>query len=140
MTEYLGDSKKHITTADRFVIGQLLGCGRSFKEIAKTLDHHTLTIAREIKSNRKFILDCISHDNYCISYSALSIKNLCEEQYCQDYIPSHCVKLDRKPYVCNRCKNEERTKRSMLITFRQLLNFFRMYAAASGSLAMIFIV
>jgi len=126
MTEYLGDSKKHITTADRFVIGQLLGCGRSFKEIAETLERHPSTIAREIKANRKFILDCISHDNDCISYSACSIKNLCEEQccqrcsrckdhdcreYCQNYIPSHCVKLDRKPYVCNRCKSQRTCKK-----------------------------
>lgn len=120
------ESHPHISQSDRFVIERMLMSGRSFKEIACKINRHPSSISREIRANRNFILTRTTLGNDCSLSNGCFVKNLCEEEgcwsrcvmckkkdcreYCDKYIPVHCKKLDRKPYVCNLCKDRSGCK------------------------------
>lgn len=106
---------------DRIVIETSLYVGRSFKEIARDLDRHPATIAREIKKNRVFISGDFPFGNDCRYAKKCGERNLCDKNtedclfnciyckhvkcftICHRYQPKACVRIERPPYVCNGC-------------------------------------
>jgi len=119
---------KHLTKADRFIIERFLISGYSFNEIALKLNRHPSTISREIRNNRNFLNVRTPLGNDCaLSGSGCSTKGICGKdcyrrcavckdadcrEYCEDYLPVHCKKLDVKPYVCNLCKERVSCKQA----------------------------
>ena len=118
----------HLTKTDRFIIERMLMSGYSFKEIAIRLNRHPSTISREIRNNRNFLdvrtplgNDCALSGcclckeicgKYCFRRCAVCKEGVDCREYCDDYLPVHCEKLDVKPYVCNLCKNRVNCKQA----------------------------
>lgn len=110
----------HMALEDRCQIERYLTFGCSFKEIAKMLNRNPSTIAREIKNHRTFITPKSSS---CANYSTCQQRKICGEKYCMKpckncedvncrevckaYMPHYCPKLDKAPYVCNNCSNQD---------------------------------
>ena len=117
---------KHLTLSDRAIIEKYLAQDYSFAFIAHRLHRSATTISREVKSKRCFINgerytrnDCINypkclHRNLCDTetmYTCFSRCKLCTEydchSICKDYVSSHCILLDKAPYVCINCPEEK---------------------------------
>lgn len=118
----------HLTQSDRFVLERMLMAGCSFKTIARELGRHPTTLSREVRRHRKFILVHAAITNDGVNHRTCVLRNLCGDktcfskcsrcqshvcrEYCKTHIPAHCEKLDRKPYVCNKCKDRSGCQRS----------------------------
>lgn len=114
--------------SDRIVIEAGLYAGKTFKEIARTLNRNPATIAREVKNNRTFIKGCFYLNNDCKYARNCTVIGLCGDKYCKSrcvrcrdykcqngckrYIPRGCSKVEFAPYVCNRCTNRRRCDES----------------------------
>lgn len=119
---------KHLMLEDRTTIQLELDKGTSFKEIASLLGKDCTTISKEVRKHiskektgamgRAFNdclvnvrRDCKIH-SLCSPCSARSNRicwscGKCTET-CLSYLPYHCPKLQRPPYVCNACKGRTR--------------------------------
>lgn len=114
---------KHLTTTQRIKIEKGLLDGESFASIARKIEKHPSTVAKEVKKYRYFpqreqpqkklpcILksecqmrflcdkkDCIRPCKLCYP----SGEALCKE-LCPDYSVKVCTKIKKAPYVCNGC-------------------------------------
>lgn len=95
---------KHLSLTSRCMIEQYLAFGYSFREIALKTGYQPSTISREVRNNRTFVTPKSPH---CEGYrECRSRKNNCGEQ-CERFVVSHCPKLDKAPFVCNHCPNQD---------------------------------
>ena len=136
---------KHMTLENRIKIQEELDKGSSFKEIGILLGKDCTTISKEVRkhishsktgaANRNFN-DCLlaferkcSHRFVCDRCNS-SYKRTCWNcgkciHSCISYIPYHCAKLERAPYVCNACR--ERSKCSLEKAFYRALPAQKQY-------------
>lgn len=111
---------RYMDLSDRLEIEIGISMHKSFKEIARQLHRHPSTISREIRENRYFLpgefvygndcrmaRKCRSRHHLCGDDSCSRVCIACQKWNCHDhcdkYVPRHCVKPDRPPYVCNTC-------------------------------------
>lgn len=121
---------KHLTLNDRILIERFIIEGYSFSFIAKKLARNPSTIAREVKSHRRFVTKARDDVNDCVSFFRCLHRNLCDTEtkyscfgrcktcteydcrkLCKDYVSRHCPLLDKSPYVCNGCDKEGKCQR-----------------------------
>lgn len=118
--------QKHLTTSQRIHIEKGLNDGLSFAAIARNVDKHPSTIAKEIRKYRTFQKRESNprHPLRCARFKECSLRFLCEKpecvkvcKYCFDttfqipkcnticpeYIEPQCPSISKAPYVCNHC-------------------------------------
>ncbi len=123
---------KVLSEGERYNICFLLNEGKTFSEIARTLNRSVSTITREIDGHT---VKYKSKKNNCKSYFARTCerKGICDRDcnrrylcrkcsigkcwtYCKDYDEKTCDKLLEPPYVCNGCtKNNTNCRYSRVI-------------------------
>jgi len=115
---------KHLTTTQRIKIEKGLMDGESFASIARKIEKHPSTVAKEVKKYRYFPerenpnkkLPCIRKSNctmhfLCDKKDCIRLCKLCYlpsreascMELCPDYIEKVCPKIQKAPYVCNGC-------------------------------------
>ena len=92
-------SGKHLTISDRLFIEEALSGGKSFQEIAISLEKHPTTIAKEVHKHRIADSTFKHHNNDCIDIKRCQIKGLCGDKECNAKC-SYCKKHDCRKY-CN---------------------------------------
>lgn len=118
--------KKHLTLDDRIVIEERLKERVPLHRIAKELEKADTSIAREIMRNRYPIVEKQEKIYYCKHYfGRCTVMHLCDADcnrlcahcygycntnQCKDYTPKMCPNVEKAPYVCNGCKDEDRKK------------------------------
>lgn len=118
--------QKHLTTSQRIHIEKGLNDGLSFAAIARKVDKHPSTIAKEIRKYRTFQKRESNprHPLRCARFKECSLRFLCDKpecvkvcKYCFDttfqipkcnticpeYIEPQCPSISKAPYVCNHC-------------------------------------
>ena len=122
---------KHLSLSERALIERALVFGKSFSEIAASLNRSPSTIAREVKRHRVFVSRWRDDKNDCIAYNSCLRRNLCptETKYscidrckfcqeydcrklCSSYQSPHCEKLEKPPYVCSGCDKHKTCKKN----------------------------
>ena len=66
---------KHLSLSERALIERALALGKSFSEIAVSLDRSPSTIAREVKNHRVFVSRWRDDKNDCLSYHSCLKRN-----------------------------------------------------------------
>lgn len=126
---------KHLTTSQRIHIEKGLNDGLSFAAIARKLDKHSSTIAKEVKKYRTFQpreknpLKPLR----CALFKACTLRFLCDEKdcvkmckscydiklqiprcsyLCPEYIEPQCDSIKKAPYVCNDCSKIKRCNKN----------------------------
>lgn len=121
-TKYDG---KHLTTTQRIKIEKGLMDGRSFAFIARSIEKHPSTVAKEVKKYRYFPKrDNAGNDLQCAFFKSCQMRFLCDDKdcirpcklcydttlrkrkcslICPDYQENVCSKIQKAPYVCNGC-------------------------------------
>ena len=118
--------QKHLSTSQRIHIEKGLNDGLSFAVIARKLDKHPSTIAKEVRKYRTFQnreLDP-AHLIRCARFKECSLRFLCDKPncvkvckfcysnrfripactaHCPEYLEPQCPSISKAPYVCNRC-------------------------------------
>lgn len=115
---------KHLTTTQRIKIEKGLLDGESFASIARKIDKHPSTVAKEVKKYRYFPerenstkkLPCVRKNNcamrfLCDKKDCIRLCKLCFlpsgeascKVFCPDYTEKVCPKIQKAPYVCNGC-------------------------------------
>lgn len=117
--------QKHLTTTQRIKIEKGLNDGLSFAAIARNIDKHPGTIAKEVKKHRffpprqypdkpiqcarfkecqlRFLCDkpnCVKVCKYCYNVPLRQPRCISD---CPDYLEPRCLKLSKAPFVCNYC-------------------------------------
>lgn len=118
--------QKHLSTSQRIHIEKGLNDGLSYAAIARKIEKHPSTIAKEVKKYRTFqILESNpSRPLRCARFKECSLRFLCDKpncvkvcKYCVDtnlripkcntlcpeYIEPRCSTIAKAPYVCNNC-------------------------------------
>ncbi len=118
--------QKHLTTSQRIHIEKGLNDGLSFAAIARKVDKHPSTIAKEVKKYRTFQphINDTRRPLRCARFKECSLRFLCDRpdcvkvcKYCFDsqlqipkcntvcpeYIQPQCPSIMKAPYVCNHC-------------------------------------
>ena len=115
---------KHLTLTSRCMIEKYLNFGYSFREIAAEIGCQPSTISREVKNNRTIIkpknpicrnyVECRKHTlcdrSGCTEQCKKCDVIRCVEQ-CEDYLPRTCSDLEKAPFVCNNCQQQEHCTR-----------------------------
>ena len=108
-----------MTLTDRIAIEARIAAGKTFKEIAAKIHRNPATISREIKANRtvipatfylgcdcRFARSCHKH-NICTdmecSIPCVKCRIVKCTEFCPTYKPKHCSRIEKPPYVCNKC-------------------------------------
>lgn len=108
-----------MTLTDRIAIEAGIAAGKTFKEIAAKIRRNPATISREIKANRtvipatfylgcdcRFARSCHKH-NICTdmecSIPCVKCRIVKCTEFCPTYKPKHCSRIEKPPYVCNKC-------------------------------------
>lgn len=109
----------HLTLDDRIKIEKGLDNCLSLRSIAKTVDKSPSTVSREIsrhicykgKISQRFRIPCALKFNCeimglcgkkgCYGSCARCVDH---EEFCKEYVPGTCPKLETTPYVCNGCR------------------------------------
>lgn len=108
-----------MTLTDRIAIEAGIAAGKTFKEIAARIRRNPATISREIKANRtvipatfylgcdcRFARSCHKH-NICTdmecSIPCVKCRIVNCTEFCPTYKPKHCSRIEKPPYVCNKC-------------------------------------
>lgn len=115
-------NRKHLTLSDRIAIETGIFAGLSFKKIAEKLERHPSTIAHEVKENRTYSKGNFPRGKDCAYARKCVIKHVCTDQvcdlkcsYCREfdcrvacerYKPMKCDRVNKAPYVCNRCEQK----------------------------------
>lgn len=117
---------KHLTDVERVEIEHQLKQRSSFKQIARRLDKHHSTIAREVRSRRtpsdkgafgKIKNRCLLRGSSCDRRQLCIDKPDCTRRcstchrcnaVCPDFSEEVCQKLASAPYVCNGCPEESK--------------------------------
>jgi len=115
---------KHLTTTQRIKIEKGLLDGESFASIARKIEKHPSTVAKEVKKYRYFPereqpqnkLPCILKNEcqirfLCDKKDCIRLCKLCYlpsreapcKELCPDYTQKVCAKIEKAPYVCNGC-------------------------------------
>lgn len=119
---------KHLDLEARAIIQAELDKGTSFKEIGLILGKDCTTISKEIRKHiskdksgamGRAFNDCLL--NVKRECSLRHVCSLCTSrnsrpcwtcgrcsQSCISYVPYHCPRLSKPPYVCNACKNRQK--------------------------------
>lgn len=112
-------NQRQMNLSDKIAIEAGLYSGKSFKDIAKKINRHPATIAREVKNNRKHVQGSFFLGNDCKYVRKCTMQHLCDDNckgkcfqcrnqkcylICSKYQPRHCSKVDLPPYVCNNCE------------------------------------
>ena len=123
-------NQKHLTMTERIWIEKGLNDGETFASIARRIEKHPTTIAKEVKRNRYFPplkdrksplpcerrkecqirflcdnKDCVNLCKTC--YSPGRDAQYCSE-ICPDYLIKQCSSISKAPYVCNGCQKFKR--------------------------------
>lgn len=110
---------KHLALEDRIFIEVALSEKRTLTEIASRLGKDPTTISKEVRRNRfpgnkrngSDLIPC-QHRTQCTKkhICTSACKRICKKcstincyRVCPDYTPKKCTKLNRFPYICNRC-------------------------------------
>jgi len=113
-------NQKHLTLDCRSHIQTGLTEGRSFRQIANSLDMDPTSISKEVRKHRIFTDTGASGriTNRCIHRTSCVIQDLCASKrckrlycrscnkcnlLCQNFEQEHCNLLLHSPYVCNGC-------------------------------------
>mgnify|MGYP000501254037 CR=1 FL=1 len=117
-------SSKHLSTTQRIYIEKGLADGKSFAAIARQIEKHPSTVAKEVKKRRYFPERKSSEKLIaCARKKACQIRFLCEKKdcyklckacyslscnrdcrtICPEYRPVICSRIIKAPYVCNGC-------------------------------------
>lgn len=120
-----------MTLTDRIAIEAGIAAGKTFKEIAAKIHRNPATISREIKANRTVIPATFYLGCDCRYARSCHKHNLCTDmecsipcikcrivkctEFCPTYKPKHCSRIEKPPYVCNKCyyRNECDKRRYM---------------------------
>lgn len=110
---------KQMTLTDRIAIEAGIAAGKTFKEIAAKIHRNPATISREIKANRTVIPATFYLGCDCRYARSCHKHNLCTDmecsipcikcrivkctEFCPTYMPKHCSRIEKPPYVCNKC-------------------------------------
>ena len=116
-----GHYRRQMDLSDRIAIEAGLNKKDSFETIARLLNRHKTTIMHEVKTNATYMRGYYFMNKDCRfarrCYERHVCGNLdCEENCikckrydcricCGKYISMKCKKLEKPPYVCNRCPN-----------------------------------
>ena len=98
---------KHLSLTSRCMIEKYITFGYSFRDIAALIGCQPSTVSREVQKYRTFISP---KSAVCANYSECRKKSHCNER-CADFVPIHCPRLDKAPFVCNRCSNQDFCKK-----------------------------
>ena len=127
--EFIPDNR-HITLTDRVAIEIGIGRKETFQRIAKKINKHPHTVAREIKANRTHLPAEYPFGNDCKFYPSCHRKELCGADKndckleckkcrgfnchaaCTMYESSECRKHEKPPYVCNTCYYRTKCKKN----------------------------
>lgn len=95
---------KHLSFTSRCMIEKYIAYCYGFREIANELGYQSSTISREVKKYRTFIQPKTTR---CARFGECKKKNSCNTQSCAEFIPLQCSKIDKVPFVCNNCPNQD---------------------------------
>ena len=120
---------KHLSTSQRIHIGKGLNDGLSFAAIARKLDKHPSTIAKEVKKYRT--LQPREKDPKkparCALFKECTLRFLCDKKdcvkvckscydvklqvskcsyLCSEYREPQCASISKAPFVCNHCARQ----------------------------------
>lgn len=120
---------KHLSTSQRIHIEKGLNDGLSFAAIARKLDKHPSTIAKEVKKYRT--LQPREKDPKkparCALFKECTLRFLCDKKYCvkmckscydvklqvskcsylcSEYREPQCASISKAPFVCNHCARQ----------------------------------
>lgn len=118
--------QKHLSTSQRIHIEKGLNDGLAFAAIARKLDKHPSTIAKEVKKYRTFQKHDVDtrHPLRCARFKECSLRFLCDKpncvkvckycynsslntlvctSLCPEYLEPQCPSISKAPFVCNRC-------------------------------------
>lgn len=118
-------NQKHLTTSQRIKIEKGVNDGLSFAAIARTIDKHPSTVAKEVKRYRYFPpREYPDKPLQCARFKDCQMRFLCDKPNCvrvcknchnvllnerrcisdcPDYLEPRCPKLLKAPFVCNHC-------------------------------------
>jgi Transposase and inactivated derivatives, IS30 family len=115
---------KHLTTTQRIKIEKGLLDGESFASIARKIEKHPSTVAKEVKRYRYFpVRESSTNKLPCALRKSCQLRFLCDnkdcvklckscydpsrregcKEICPEYIGTICSKIKKAPYVCNGC-------------------------------------
>jgi len=119
MSKTFPGNQKHLTLSDRCFIEQALLQNLSFRQMATTLHKDPSTISKEIRLHRSTPRKNSSQKNDCIHSPKCAIHHICGNvicmkscwfcndhnchDYCLDYQPFYCKRIEKAPFVCNGC-------------------------------------
>lgn len=124
---------KQLTLRERVFIEKSLEKDYTFATIARNLNRSPSTIAREIKRHRVFVERFHTvGENDCVLYTKCLRNKLCEDapvsgcyvyrckkcpehncmEICPSYASKHCSKLDKPPYVCTCCDQQNSCRKN----------------------------
>nr|MDD5837039.1 IS30 family transposase [Eubacteriales bacterium] len=122
---------KQLTLSDRVAIKAGLCTGKTLKKIAEDIGRNPTTISREIKTNRSYIHGSFYLNNDCKYARRCTQKHVCTDKYCETpcvkcrnydcregcprYTPLRCSRIEKPPYVCNRCPQKDRCNKNRYI-------------------------
>lgn len=129
MSKKIEYDQKHLTTSQRIHIEKGLNDGLSFAAIARKIDKHPSTVAKEVKKYRTF--QPRDRDPRkplrCALYKECSLRFLCDKEgcvrmckncydvhlqipkcsvICPEYQEPQCDSIRKAPYVCNHCMRQ----------------------------------
>jgi IS30 family transposase len=118
--------QKHLTTTQRIKIEKGLNDGLSFSAIARSIDKHPSTVAKEVKKYRYFPpKENPKKPLQCARFKECQMRFLCDKKdcvklckscydverritrcslECPDYLLPHCPQIQKAPFVCNHCQ------------------------------------
>lgn len=128
--------QKHLTTTQRIWIEKGLNDGLSFAAIARRIEKHPSTVAKEVKKYRTFQPRDDSPSNKplkCALFKDCTMRFLCDEKdcvkmckscydvklqrprcsyLCPEYREPVCPSVSKAPYVCNACPKIKRCNKT----------------------------
>lgn len=121
MSKSIPGNQKHLTLSDRCFIEQALIQGLSFRQMAITLHKDPSTISKEIRLHRTMPRKNSTNKNDCIHSPKCNFHHICGNDicmkscwfcndynchdYCSDYEPFYCKRIEKAPFVCNGCSD-----------------------------------
>ena len=134
--------KKHLTTSQRIHIEKGLNDGLSFAAIARKLEKHPSTIAKEVKKYRSFQNHEVDtrHPLRCARFKECSLRFLCDKPncvkvckycyntslrtpvcttLCPEYLEPQCPSISKAPFVCNSCAKSRTCNRNQAFYIAQ---------------------
>ncbi|MDF2885171.1 MAG: family transposase, partial [Clostridiaceae bacterium] len=128
-------NQKHLSTSQRIHIEKGLNDGLTFAAIARKLDKHPSTIAKEVKKYRTFQPRNSSDEKTlrCALFKECTMRFLCDDKdcvkmckscydvnlkasrctiLCPEYREPQCKSIQMAPYICNSCPKIKRCNKN----------------------------